>query len=46
MRYYIIGTDGNVHGESGDRYAAELMLDVLQDDPELRDLELEIVESN
>lgn len=51
MRYYIIGTDGNVHGEADNKEKCEMMLGDLVTFYEreygkeyVEELELEIVE--
>lgn len=51
MRYYIIGTDGNVHGEASTKAGCELLLEDITykmrtwyGNEYVEELELEIVE--
>lgn len=42
--FYIIGNDGNVHGENQNREHLQHYLDILLDQDEYKDLELEIID--
>lgn len=45
MRYYIIDVKGTVHADADSREKAEALLsEILAQNPEYKDLELEIIE--